>query len=404
MVKDDLKIGTIDDVQKLDIRTVSLNDHLPTRIAHQSSSHTFAVLTVKAPNGIRGSEDDTNHIRLYSDQTYELLSQHELPQYECVSSVLSTKLGADERDYFVVGTAKCNSEDTEPAEGRLLVFAVEKSQLELVSEHKTNGAVYSLVPFKGKLAAGVNNLISIFQWNHANQDYSLAPLATHYGYTVASFLRERGDFLVVGDLMKSVTLLQFKEEEGVLEMLARDYEPAWLTSLEALDDDTFLTAENGYNLFTVRKNTEATTEDERARLVPCGAFHLGEFVNKLQKGSLVMKMEDSESRTYNSFIYGGINGSLGVVATLNEDEFLFLDKLQKKMAEVVKGVGGFDHSTWRAFKNEKKMMEAKNFVDGDLIESFLDLGRQQMEQVVGGMDISVEEMCRRVETIARALH
>lgn len=43
------------------------------------------------------------------------------------------------------------------------------------------------------------------------------------------------------------------------------------------------------------------------------------------------------------------------------------------MRKVVKGVGGFDHAQWRAFSNVQRTEPAKNFVDGDLIEQFLDL-------------------------------
>lgn len=43
------------------------------------------------------------------------------------------------------------------------------------------------------------------------------------------------------------------------------------------------------------------------------------------------------------------------------------------MRKVVKGVGGFDHAQWRAFSNLQRTEPAKNFIDGDLIEQFLDL-------------------------------
>jgi DNA damage-binding protein 1 len=47
--------------------------------------------------------------------------------------------------------------------------------------------------------------------------------------------------------------------------------------------------------------------------------------------------------------------------------------LQEAMRRVVKGVGGFDHAQWRAFNNPQRTEAAKNFIDGDLIEQFLDL-------------------------------
>lgn len=41
-----------------------------------------------------------------------------------------------------------------------------------------------------------------------------------------------GDFVVIGDIMKSLTLLVYKGEEGALELRARDYGPAWTTGVE----------------------------------------------------------------------------------------------------------------------------------------------------------------------------
>jgi DNA damage-binding protein 1 len=52
--------------------------------------------------------------------------------------------------------------------------------------------------------------------------------------------------------------------------------------------------------------------------------------------------------------------------------------------------------------------EAVNFIDGDLIESFLDLTPQQMQEVVDGihggrkLDKSVEDLCKVVEELMSA--
>jgi hypothetical protein len=56
------------------------------------------------------------------------------------------------------------------------------------------------------------------------------------------YLATRGDFIVVGDLMKSISLLLYKPVEGAgtIEEIARDYNPNWMTAVEVLDDDTYL--------------------------------------------------------------------------------------------------------------------------------------------------------------------
>lgn len=56
------------------------------------------------------------------------------------------------------------------------------------------------------------------------------------------------------------------------------------------------------------------------------------------------------------------------------------------------------------FHNERKRADAKNFVDGDLIELFLDLKHDKMVEVVKGLDVSVEETCKRIEALTQAIH
>ena len=58
----------------------------------------------------------------------------------------------------------------------------------------------------------------------------------------------RGGVILVGDLMKSLTLLMYTAAEGSLEVRARDLDSKWVTQLAALDDDTYALADNGHNL------------------------------------------------------------------------------------------------------------------------------------------------------------
>ena len=79
-------------------------------------------------------------------------------------------------------------------------------------------------------------------------------------------------------------------------------------------------------------------------------------------------------------------------------------RTQDALRKVVKGVGGFDHAQWRSFSSERVANgECRGFVDGDLIEQFLDLKREAMERVAEAMgpDGSVEELSRVVEDLSR---
>jgi DNA damage-binding protein 1 len=129
-----------------------------------------------------------------------------------------------------------------------------------------------------------------------------------------------------------------------------------------------------------------------------------------------MKLSDSDLNLP-TMLFGTVSGVIGVVATLPADLYQFLAKVQNNLTKVIKGVGGFSHeqyptsclshgnfSRWRSFATERKTSEAKNFIDGDLIESFLELKPDKMREVVKGLDISVEELVKKIESLAQALH
>lgn len=80
------------------------------------------------------------------------------------------------------------------------------------------------------------------------------------------------------------------------------------------------------------------------------------------------------------------------------------------MAEVVKTLGqaesepgaGLSFMTWRGFRNAKRSAEAPfRFVDGELIERFLDLEESKQEAVVQGLGPTVESMRNLVEELKR---
>lgn len=121
-------------------------------------------------------------------------------------------------------------------------------------------------------------------------------------------------------------------------------------------------------------------------------------------GSLVMKLPDSENANLPTMLFGTVNGVVGVIAALPEDKYQFFNGLQEKMNKVIKGVGGFSHEQWRSFSNEHKTSTARNFIDGDLIEGFLDLSKEKMEEIAREMNLPVEELVKRVESLTQAIH
>ena len=97
----------------------------------------------------------------------------------------------------------------------------------------------------------------------------------------------RGDFLVVGDLLKSVCMLKYDAANENIDVVAQDYNTCYLTSVGIVDDNVFVAAENLYNLYSMRRNTSAMEETELRRLQIVGEWYLGDIVNKIDEGGLL---------------------------------------------------------------------------------------------------------------------
>lgn len=66
---------------------------------------------------------------------------------------------------------------------------------------------------------------------------------------------------------------------------ARDYNTNWITASAILDEDTYLGAENSFNLFTLAKNSDAAADEERNHLEVSG--RVPDCVAALQPGEAV---------------------------------------------------------------------------------------------------------------------
>ena len=85
-------------------------------------------------------------------------------------------------------------------------------------------------------------------------------------------------------------------------------------------------------------------------------------------------------------LFGTVDGTVGSILGLDGPTFAFLSSLQRAMNSVIKSVGDLNHYEYRAFRAERQVRPSRGFIDGDLIESFLDLNRPSMEKIVQCMN------------------
>lgn len=107
---------------------------------------------------------------------------------------------------------------------------------------------------------------------------------SHHGHIMALNIDSYGEYIAVGDLMKSVSILKYHAAESRLEEVARDFNSNWMTAVAMLSDNTVIGAESGYNLFAMRRESEAVEADKRKWLQIIGTFHTGESINRFKSG------------------------------------------------------------------------------------------------------------------------
>lgn len=76
--------------------------------------------------------------------------------------------------------------------------------------------------------------------------------------------------------------------------------------------------------------------------------------------------------------------------------------LQINLAECVKAPGDVSFNSYRAYKSQVRESEEPNrFVDGDLIERFLDCSPEVQERAVQGLEAGVDEVKTIIEALRR---
>ena len=71
--------------------------------------------------------------------------------------------------------------------------------------------------------------------------------------------------------------------------------------------------------------------------------------------------------------------------------YRFLRDLEGRVADRTRNCMRIEHSQYRAFQTEKRSEKACGFVDGDLVESVLDLPRETVSSIVQGLKLPAEQ-------------
>lgn len=120
-----------------------------------------------------------------------------------------------------------------------------------------------------------------------------------------------------------------------------------------------------------------------------GQFHLGDMVNVMRRGTLVSQLADTAAPVARPVLLATVTGAICLVVQLPQELYEFLHQLEERLNHTIKSVGKIPHAFWRSFNTDIKTEPAEGFIDGDLIESFLDLSREKQQETVHKLQVQI---------------
>jgi DNA damage-binding protein 1 len=199
-----------------------------------------------------------------------------------------------------------------------------------------------------------------------------------------------GDIIAVTDLMKSMSLV--KHTLGTaggpdnLTEVARHFDTLWGTAVANVDENVYLESDAEGNLVVLEHDVKGFSEEDRRRLRVTSELLLGEMVNRIRR----IDVQPTPNATVipRAFL-ATVEGSIYLFGLIAEGKQDLLIRMQNK---------------FRGFKTQVRDMGEEGpsrFVDGELIERFLDCGVDVQMEVAKELGGDVEELKSMVEGLKR---
>ena len=96
---------------------------------------------------------------------------------------------------------------------------------------------------------------------------------------------------------------------------------------------------------------------------------------------------------------------IGVIISLKKEVFDFLKGLEDAIVKRMNNFGSFDYDKWRSFKDGFNIKKSEGFVDGTIVEDFLNyddgLKMGIINQINFPWDKSLSDVVNIIETLAK---
>ncbi|XP_021725141.1 cleavage and polyadenylation specificity factor subunit 1-like isoform X1 [Chenopodium quinoa] len=262
---------------------------------------------------------------------------------------------------LAIGTAYVQGEDV-AARGRVLLYALGRSDnpQNLVSEMYTKelkGAISAVASLQGHLLIAAGTKIILHKWTGTDLNgvaFFDAPL-----HVVS--LNIVKNFILLGDIHKSIYFLNWKEQGSQLSLLAKDFGSLDCFSTEFLIDGSTLSlvvSDEQKNVQVFYYAPKLSESWKGQKLLSRAEFHIGAHVTKFLRLQMLPASSDKPNATPGpdktnryALLFGTLDGSIGCIAPLDELSFRRLQSLQRKLVDAAPHVAGLNPKSFRQFQS-----------------------------------------------------
>ncbi|WXC65387.1 hypothetical protein SNK03_011191 [Fusarium graminearum] len=408
-----IRICHVDRERLTHVKALPVNETVR-RVAYSPGLKAFGLGSIKREL-VNNEEVVTSSFRLVDEIVFKELGSpfplngsSTLELVECVIRAELPDVGGNPTERFIVGTSFISDggvEDPNGTLGRILVLGVDANrQVYQIVSHNLKGPCRCLGMIEDNIVAGLSKTVVVYSFSQeTSSSGSLQKLAAYRPAAIPIDIDVSGNMIGVGDLMQSLSLVEFipaqDGNKAQLQERARHFESLWTTAVCHIEGERWLEADSRGNLVVLQRNVNAPTEQDRRRMEITSEMGIGEQINRIRK----LNVPAAENNIVHPRAFlASAEGSLYLYGDIAPQYQDLLMTFQSRMEECVLALGNVEFKLWRSFRNDNRESEGPyRFIDGEMIERFLDMGEEQQELVCDGLGPTVEDMRNMIEELRR---
>ena len=231
-------------------------------------------------------------------------------------------------------------------------------------------------------------------------------------------------YIIISDLYRSIVLYSYDVNSDKLNEICRDYNLTWVYSISQYKNNSLYLSDIDGNIISLEKNIHPKSDQENFKFERRAYFNLSERINSMVMTSVKNQklfllscdnnkydiipeenLDENIPEDVKVTYYGTMEGSVGVIISLKKEVFDFLKGLEDAIVKRMNNFGSFDYDKWRSFKDGFNIKKSEGFVDGTIVEDFLNyddgLKMGIINQINFPWDKSLSDVVNIIETLAK---